>query len=67
MYLLSFLFLNCEDIPLPDLDSRKELFAINTRSITLAPDVNIEKLATRSEGYSGADITLVKYFPDRIT
>ncbi|KAK4712630.1 hypothetical protein R3W88_007143 [Solanum pinnatisectum] len=44
-------------IPLPDFKSRKELIKINLKSITLAPDLDIDQLAQRTEGYSGDDLT----------
>ena len=44
------------EIPLPDLEARKQLFALCTRNATLAPDVDLAALAQQTEGYSGADI-----------
>ena len=46
-------------IPLPDGDGRKELFLINMKSIELHPDVNLDELAEKSQGYSGADVANV--------
>ncbi|KAG0488870.1 hypothetical protein HPP92_007512 [Vanilla planifolia] len=46
-------------IPLPNFESRKELIRINLRSVEVAPDVNIEEVARRTEGYSGDDLTNV--------
>jgi katanin p60 ATPase-containing subunit A1 len=46
-------------IPLPDLDGRKELFRINMKSIELEGDVNLDELAEKSAGYSGADVANV--------
>eukprot|EP01094_Clydonella_sp_ATCC50884_P027725 TRINITY_DN8085_c0_g1_i2.p1 TRINITY_DN8085_c0_g1~~TRINITY_DN8085_c0_g1_i2.p1 ORF type:complete len:481 (+),score=96.21 TRINITY_DN8085_c0_g1_i2:45-1445(+) len=46
-------------IPLPDREGRKELLKINLASIKLAEDVDLDALADRCEGYSGADITTV--------
>ena len=46
-------------IPLPDYDSRKSLFSLNFADVELAEDVDLEYLAEKSEGYSGADITNV--------
>ena len=44
------------EVPLPDLDARKQLFALCTRSATLAPDVSLDDLAEKTNGYAGADI-----------
>ena len=44
------------EIPIPDLDARKQLFALCTKSANLAPDVELDSLARLTEGYSGADI-----------
>jgi len=38
---------------------RKELFRINLKSVKTADDVDLDELAARSKGYSGADITNV--------
>lgn len=43
-------------IAAPDLEARKQIFAIHTKNMPLANDVDIESLAKRTEGYSGADI-----------
>ncbi|CAL5210654.1 unnamed protein product [Lathyrus oleraceus] len=44
-------------IPLPNFESRKELIRINLK--TVAPDVNIDDVARRTDGYSGDDLTNV--------
>jgi transitional endoplasmic reticulum ATPase len=44
------------EIPLPDLAARRALFALSTRTTKLASDVDIEVLAERTEGHSGANI-----------
>ncbi|HZP81023.1 MAG TPA: AAA family ATPase [Chthonomonadaceae bacterium] len=44
------------EIPMPDLEARKLLFAVCTRHANLAPDVSLEELAQQTDGYSGADI-----------
>lgn len=43
-------------VPLPDKNARLRMLEILTRSIKLASDVNLEKLAVMLEGYSGSDI-----------
>lgn len=44
------------EVPIPDLEARKQLFAVVTRTANLAADVDLDELAKRTEGYSGADI-----------
>ncbi len=44
------------EIPMPDEDARRQLFAVSTRHAHLAGDVDLADLAKRTEGYSGADI-----------
>lgn len=46
-------------IPLPDFECRRELIRINLRGLTLAENVDVDKIASQCEGYSGADINLV--------
>ncbi len=46
-------------IPPPDKEARKEIFKIHLRGKPLAEDVNIDELAERTEGYTGADIEAV--------
>lgn len=44
------------EIPLPDLDARRQLFTIITRKANLAEDVDLNVLTEKTDGYSGADI-----------
>ncbi|MEM3593701.1 MAG: CDC48 family AAA ATPase [Candidatus Jordarchaeaceae archaeon] len=46
-------------IPLPDLETRKKIFEVHLRGKPLAGNVNISKLAEKTDGYSGADIAAV--------
>ncbi|KAE7997404.1 hypothetical protein FH972_002044 [Carpinus fangiana] len=46
-------------IPLPNFESRKELIRINLKTVEVAPDVDIEDVARRTDGYSGDDLTNV--------
>ena len=46
-------------IPLPDSLGRKELFRINMRDVEMDSDVNLDELAERAAGYSGADVANV--------
>jgi transitional endoplasmic reticulum ATPase len=43
-------------VPVPDLEARKEIFSIHLRGRPLSSEVDISKLAQRTEGYTGADI-----------
>ncbi|KAH6563965.1 hypothetical protein BASA60_010497 [Batrachochytrium salamandrivorans] len=54
------------DIPLPDLESRKELLKLNLNLIKIAEDVDLDELAIKIEGYSGADITIMMSMRKRI-
>jgi proteasome regulatory subunit len=47
------------EIPLPDKESRKEIFKIHTRAMNLTDDIDIDALAVRTEGSSGADIKAI--------
>ncbi len=46
-------------VPPPDKEARKEIFKIHTRKVPLADDVDLDKLAEMTEGYTGADIEAV--------
>jgi SpoVK/Ycf46/Vps4 family AAA+-type ATPase len=46
-------------IPLPDQPARREIFKIHTRGVELDSSVDFGELARMSEGYSGADISVV--------
>jgi transitional endoplasmic reticulum ATPase len=44
------------NVPVPDLEARKEILKIHLMDKPLAKDVDVDKLAEKTEGYSGADI-----------
>jgi len=46
-------------IPLPEVESRRELFRINMKEVDIASDVDLDELAAKSAGYSGADVANV--------
>ncbi|KAH0505392.1 Katanin p60 ATPase-containing subunit A-like 1 [Microtus ochrogaster] len=46
-------------IPLPTAKGRAELLKISLREVELDPDIRLEDIADKIEGYSGADITNV--------
>ncbi len=48
------------DIPLPDAESRRELLKLNLESIKVEEGLDLDELASKIEGYSGADITNVR-------
>ena len=43
-------------VPPPDREARLEILKIHTRGKPLAEDVDLEELADRTEGYTGADL-----------
>jgi transitional endoplasmic reticulum ATPase len=47
------------EIPLPDREARLLMLKLFTRGVRLAPDVDMESLADKTEGYSGADLRAV--------
>ncbi|HDN83132.1 MAG TPA: AAA family ATPase, partial [Candidatus Altiarchaeales archaeon] len=46
-------------IPPPDFETRKEVFRIHTRGMPLAKDIDFNKLAELTEGYSCSDIKAI--------
>ena len=46
-------------VDLPDLNERKEVFAVHLKPLKLAEDVDIDFLARQTPGFSGADIANV--------
>ncbi|MEM1606801.1 MAG: CDC48 family AAA ATPase [Candidatus Bathyarchaeia archaeon] len=46
-------------VPLPDLEARKEILKIHLKKKPLAEDVDIEDIAKRTEGYTGADLAAI--------
>ncbi|MFN4046440.1 MAG: AAA family ATPase, partial [Acidilobaceae archaeon] len=46
-------------VPPPDLKARKEIFKVHLKKAPLAGDVDIDRLAELTEGYTGADIEAV--------
>ncbi len=43
-------------IPVPDFDARKAIFAVHTKPMPLASDIDLDYLAEKTEGYVGADV-----------
>ncbi len=49
------------EIPPPDKRARREILAVHTRNMPLAEDVDLDKIAGMTHGYTGADLAaLVK-------
>src|SRR5881409_1740139 len=46
-------------VPPPDLEARKQIFKIRTKKTPLDEDVELDDLARKTEGYTGADIASV--------
>jgi transitional endoplasmic reticulum ATPase len=46
-------------VPVPDLDARKEILQIHLKQKPLGKDISIDELASKTEGYSGADLQAV--------
>ncbi|KAI5628884.1 spermatogenesis-associated protein 5, partial [Silurus asotus] len=46
-------------VPLPDAATRREIFSLQFRKMPVHPSVHLEDLVTRTERYSGAEITAV--------
>ena len=40
-------------------EGQRKLLAINLKGVSLTDDINFDEIATKLEGYSGADITNV--------
>jgi transitional endoplasmic reticulum ATPase len=43
-------------VPVPDRDGRRHILSIQTKSMPLADDVDLDRLAERTERYTGADL-----------
>jgi transitional endoplasmic reticulum ATPase len=43
-------------VPVPDLEARKEILKIHLRDKPLDKNISIDELASRTDGYSGADL-----------
>jgi transitional endoplasmic reticulum ATPase len=43
-------------VPVPEQDGRLHILRIHTRDMPLAEDVDLEQLAARTDGYTGADL-----------
>ncbi|QCC47153.1 CDC48 family AAA ATPase [Halobellus limi] len=46
-------------VPVPDEDARRAIFEVHTEHKPLADDVDLDRLASKTEGYVGADIEAV--------
>lgn len=46
-------------VPVPDSKTRREIFRVHTKKMSLAEDVNIEELVKLTQDFTGADIAAV--------
>lgn len=46
-------------VPLPDVEARRGIFKIHARSFKLAKDIDFDKFAELTKGYTGSDIELI--------
>ncbi|OPY33386.1 MAG: VCP-like ATPase [Methanomassiliicoccales archaeon PtaU1.Bin124] len=46
-------------VGVPDLETRKDILKVHTRRKPLAPDVSLDELAHKTDGYTGADLSAV--------
>ncbi|MEW6275028.1 MAG: CDC48 family AAA ATPase [Bacillota bacterium] len=46
-------------LDLPDRDGRREILAVHTRGCPLAADVDLDRLALETDGFTGADLRLL--------
>lgn len=44
------------EIPIPDLEARKTIFSVHTKSMPLSKNVQIKTLSSLTDGFSGAEI-----------
>ncbi|ELY39814.1 AAA family ATPase [Natronorubrum tibetense] len=47
------------EVGTPSKEGREEIFAVHTRDVPLADDVDLDAIAARTHGYTGADIAAV--------
>ena len=47
------------EIPIPDLEARKTIFSVHTKSMPLAKNVGVNTLSSLTDGFSGAEIKSV--------
>jgi transitional endoplasmic reticulum ATPase len=43
-------------VPVPDVEGRRHILGIHTKDMPLAPDVDLDEMARRTERYTGADL-----------
>ncbi|MEM4367122.1 MAG: CDC48 family AAA ATPase [Candidatus Anstonellales archaeon] len=44
------------EVPMPDVETRKEILKVHMKNMPVSKDVNIAELAKETEGFSGADL-----------
>jgi len=45
-------------VPLPDINTRREIFSINLRKMPVSDSLDTESLVTRTHSYSGAEVSI---------
>lgn len=48
-------------VPLPDAKTREEIFRLRLKSVPLASDVTYDDMVTKTEMYSGAEVSIVSH------
>jgi len=46
-------------VPLPDIDTRRKVLEVHTRTKPLSDAVNLDQIAEKTDGYSGAEIAAI--------
>jgi len=46
-------------VPLPDLETRRKVLNVHTRSIPMSSSVDLDMVAVRTDGYSGAEVAAI--------
>lgn len=49
-------------VPLPDAPTRKEIFSLQFRNMPVAENVSLDHLVTRTDKYSGAEVSFRNIF-----
>jgi len=50
------------DLPMPDIETREEIFKVHMKNMPINKEINIKEMAKKTEGWTGADIEAVVRF-----